>query len=279
MDLKKSDNKNKSGQEALKKWGGTVVFWVVVVTFLTVATKWKPVWLDAKKNTTLSQWAIQAYGEAWTSTQQKVDQLKHLDEENAKLQLENAHLRLALETERFETSSNKASQATHDFESKLSHETGSKTGRTLASIPYKVPTDLSGAQLYVLANGYFKQHDDEKAAVIYTFLTGLEDDNTFKTAPAYLRTGIAWYRLENMELADYYFDKVLKFTFSSQTQQFINQARLWRGITAERTGDHKKSQALLRDLLEHNPHSTEAAWVNRELASKKDHDDQKHETE
>lgn len=235
-----------------------------IVTALVVATHWKPASIDAARKTTVADWIVTSYTEAWTSTQQKVDTLKHLDEENAKLELENAHLRLTLESGRFECSSLKAEKSTQTFENKLHHDTGMKTGRTLASISYKVPTDLSDIQLFQLANGYFAHRDDEKAAVIFSFLTGLEDDNTFKTAPGYLKTGITWYRLDNMELADFYFEKVAKFSFSSQTQSYINQARLWRGIVAERLGDHKKSQGILREIMDHNPHSTEAAWINRD---------------
>jgi tetratricopeptide (TPR) repeat protein len=264
MDSKHGNKTKKPGSQALQQWGGPLFFVGAILTAWVTATHWKPASIDTARKTTVADWLVTSYTEAWTSTQQKVDTLKHLDEQNAKLELENAHLRLTLESGRFECSSLKAEKSTQTFENKLHHDTGTKTGRTLASIPYKVPTDLSDIQLFQLANGYFNHRDDEKAAVIFSFLTGLEDDNTFKTAPGYLKTGITWYRLDNMELADFYFEKVAKFSFSSQTQTYINQARLWRGIVAERLGDHKKSQGILREIMDHNPHSTEAALINRD---------------
>lgn len=205
----------------------------------------------------------QTYVDAVVSVQDKIDSLKKADEENEKLRKENAHLRLVLESEHYEKYAEKAQKETQAFQWKLSKDTGSKTGRTIASIGYKIPQDLLPAQLYSLGLSYFKMREDEKAAVIFTFLTGLEGDDSFKTAANHLLTGIAWYRIENFELADYYFDQVLRSAETKSSRRYHGQAKLWKGLVSERTGKHGKAQYWLRDVLDHDPHSIEAHWVNR----------------
>jgi tetratricopeptide (TPR) repeat protein len=204
----------------------------------------------------------QTFAHAVVSVQEKVDALKKADEENEKLRNENAHLRLVLESEHYEKYAEKAQKETQAFQWKLSKDTGSRTGRTLASIGYKIPQDLLPAQLYSLGLSYFKMREDEKAAVIFTFLTGLEGDDSFKTPANHLLTGIAWYRIENFELADFYFDQVLHSTETQGTRRFHGQAKLWKGMIFEKTGKHAKAQTWLRDVLDHDPHSIEAHWVN-----------------
>lgn len=201
-----------------------------------------------------------SYGRLFYSLQEKVDEIRRLDEENHKLKLENSHLRLVLESQRYEDYAEKAQKATQAYEWKLSKETGNRTGRTLASIAYKIPTNLIPSQLYSLGTSYFKSRDDEKAAVIFTFLTGLEDDATYKTAHNYLTTGIAWYRLDNFELADFYFNQALRS--SKGKAQLLSQAKLWKGLLSERRGQHVLAQDWLRKVMDQNPHSAEARWIN-----------------
>lgn len=204
----------------------------------------------------------QVYANAVVSVQEKIEALRKADEENEKLRKENAHLRLVLESEHYEKYAEKAQKETQAFQWKLSKDTGSKTGRTLASIGYKIPQDLLPAQLYSLGLSYFKMREDEKAAVIFTFLTGMEGDESFKTPANHLLTGIAWYRVENFELADYYFEQVLQSPETVNSRRYHGQAKLWKGLIAEKTGKHVKAQYWLRDVLDHDPHSVEARWVN-----------------
>ncbi|MCM2323642.1 MAG: hypothetical protein NDJ90_10320 [Oligoflexia bacterium] len=205
-------------------------------------------------------WAT--YRGAWDSVQKTVDRLRKADQQNERLRLENANLRLKLEARQFDCHAADAERATREYEVRLDRETGSRMGRTLASIGYKAPLHLLPGQLYALAASYFKAREDEKAAVLMTFLTGLEDDDTYKTPKSYLMAGIAWYRLDNFVVADNYFDKVLEKADTLESKQLQSQVRLWKGLTAARLGRHDRSQRWLRDVLDQDPHSTEAAWVN-----------------
>ena len=205
---------------------------------------------------------VEIYGQAFVSVQHKVAALQKAEEENRRLKLENAHLRFKAEATQFACSSKKAEETTQNLQLRLSKETGSVVGRTLASISYSPPTDLTPSQLFTLGMSYFKMADHEKSAVIFSFLTGLADSDMFKTPENFMLTGISWYRLDNFELADHYFEQVIGFADADHTLKAKAQARLWKALTAAKLGKRTKAQYWLRDLMDHHPHSREAKWVN-----------------
>jgi tetratricopeptide (TPR) repeat protein len=211
----------------------------------------------------LGRW-VGTYVAAFERVQDKIDALKHLDEENRKLQLENAHLRFAVESKNFECNAEHAQEKTHEYEQKLGAETQSETGRTLASIVYQVPKNYPPKELYALGVSFFRSRDDEKAAVILSSLVGMDDDERYKTPPNLMMTGVAWYRVEHFTKAELYFDQVVKMTKGQPELASLNrEALLWKGLVAEKTGQHEKSQGLLRNILDASPGSVEAAMVNR----------------
>jgi hypothetical protein len=209
----------------------------------------------------LGEWT-KTYGHAWFQVQAKVDGLRHAEEDNIKLRLENSHLRLSLEALQFDCHARTGSAFTHKYQMSLNKETGTKVGRTLASISYKPPERLLPAQLYTLGLTYLKAREDEKAAVLFSTLTGLEETDIYKTAKNLLTTGVIWYRLENYSLADHYFDEVLKKAEKPESIQFQAQARLWKSLVSKKLNQDVKVQYWLKELIDHHPQSIEATWVN-----------------
>jgi outer membrane protein assembly factor BamD (BamD/ComL family) len=171
-------------------------------------------------------------------------------------------LRLELEAAHFGSHSAQAAEKTQEIEHSAGKAGGSGVARDVASIPYEVPTDLMPAQLYTLGVSYFKAHEDEKAAMIFTFLTGLKDSDAFKTPKNFLMTGVAWYRVDNYAKADQFFDKVIQLEPADDNLQLQAHARLWKAMAASRMGKHSKAQFWLNELMDHHPHSPEAGWVN-----------------
>ena len=200
--------------------------------------------------------------ESAISVQRKVEQIQRAEEESERLTTEVAHLRLVNESLRFECQARTAQDLTKSMEFQIQKETGTQVGRTLATIQYKPPTHMPFNQLYTLGVSYFKGREDEKAAVIFSFLTSMTESDQFKNPQAILMTGVAWYRLDNLELADQFFDRVLKLPEGTENRQFKAQARLWRGLAAQRMGKRNVAQSWFRDLIDHHPRSTEASWIN-----------------
>ncbi len=202
------------------------------------------------------------YQSAWINFHQKLESIQSVDQDNIKLRAENTRLRLELETLRFAKKSEEGKQVTSLKERKLSEETGSKSGRTLASLEYKAPTELLPMQLYTLGVSYFKAREDEKAAVLFTTLANLSDTDEYRSAKHLLATGVAWYRVENYSLADSYFNEVLKKPDQEDVSPYQARARLWKALVAKKLGKKIKVQYWLRDLVDYHPYAPETAWIN-----------------
>ena len=235
-----------------------VLFWtgLVVGAIFTVVRYGPPLHKNTPKI-----W-LNRYADALYSVQYKVDRLRRAEEDNFILRDENANLRLKVEKGRFDCVLRGAADATQTYKLKLNKETGTRVGRTLASLSYRVPERLNPNQIYALGVNFLKAREDEKVAVIFTTLTGLEDNATYLTVQNYLITGIAWYRLENYTLADFYFDQVLKMPEKSESLPYQAKARLWKALTAKMLNHDEKSQTWLKELVDYHPHSPESGWVN-----------------
>lgn len=210
----------------------------------------------------------QIYGEAFINLQNKVDDVRMAQQTSDRLQLENSNLRLRIETMAFQCQTTGGAKTTKEIEAKLMTETGSKIGRTLAGIPYQVPTHLEPTQLFTVAINQFQNHEDEKAVKVLSFLAGMDDSDAYKNARTYLMLGVAWYRLDNMGLAEANFNNVIKAPNTPVNLPFQAQARLWKGIVAEKMGKHLKAQSYLKDLIDYHPHARESAWVNSTEANR-----------
>lgn len=205
---------------------------------------------------------LEIYGQAWVQIQTKVDEIRRVEEENLRLRSENSRLRVSVESLQFDRHTRAAASTTKQYEQRLTDETGDLAGRAMSSIRYKVPEHFLPAQLHTLGVTYLKAKEDEKAAVIFTVLTGLQDTDFFRTSKNYLITAVAWFRLENYTLANHYLDECLRKPETPESIQFQAQARLWKAVVASQLNAKIKVQYWLNELVDHHPHSTEALWIN-----------------
>jgi hypothetical protein len=203
-----------------------------------------------------------SYFEAIESVQVKVDELRRAEQENTRLRLENAQLRLRAESLSFDCQIEQSRDLTQKYGNDLHEKTGSTVGRTLASIQYRAPTHLLPEQLYTLGVSYFKGNEDEKAAVILTLLTQMSKGTTYRTARNYVMSGVAWYRLHNYEMAGLQWEQALRTEETPENLAFQAQARLWKAVLAKKTGRESQVQQWLEELVDHHPHSPEVGWVN-----------------
>ena len=100
----------------------------------------------------------------------KVVALDHADDENARLREENAGSSFRSRPSNFSCHAKSADAATTQTGARLSQETGSRIGRTIASFDYRIPDQLPPSQLYALGVSYFKAGENEKAAAILSTL-------------------------------------------------------------------------------------------------------------
>jgi hypothetical protein len=240
--------------------GGLVGFFLIL--FIAVSVLQSPRTLTSKKYSFSWSGFVNEFLHLSSNLQAKLDRIRKSSEENERLRLENMNLKLSFEGMEYACNAKTAQKTTEEFELKLSKETSAKVGRSLAGINYQVPAQLFPSQLYTLALAYFVGREDEKAAVLLTYLTGQEENATYKTAKDYLLTGVSWFRIENYTLADSYFDDVLKVPDSELSLPYQAQARLWKAVVADKLQKKLKTQYWLKELVDHHPYATESQWVN-----------------
>lgn len=207
---------------------------------------------------------VHAHTEAYQSITEKVEKLRNIDELNERLTLENQKLRSLIEETKFECQKKEAEKAHVEHTAELKKNTGTPIGRAIASIGYEIPKHLLPSQLYVLGMDYLDRHDDEKAAVIFHYLTNLEHNTEYKNTNAYLLAGTAWYRVENYKWAMESFDQAMKLASKDNDQRAKAQGTLWRALASQKMNQKDRAQAELKGLIEHHPHSKEAKWINPE---------------
>ncbi len=228
--------------------------------------RWNP---QAMLNIAFHGWTdlSMTYIHAWKSFQEKAIAIKKLDENNNKLITENTILKHKLETLEFQHSTKKAQIRTQNKEKQLLKETGAETGRSMTSLKYTPPPQLSAAQLYTLGVSYFKAHEDEKAAVIFSSLINSSNSFEYHSAFHFLATGVAWYRLENYFLADLYFTEVLRKPEKEEFLPYQAKARTWKALVAKKLGKKVKTQYWLKELMDHHPKAPETALIHSNRAN------------
>ena len=205
---------------------------------------------------------IDNYQATWEKMQNRMVELRNMDETNRKLRSENTALKLQNAAAQFGCEAKKAEKVTEDVEFKLRKDTGTETGRALAGLTYQVPAHISVSQLYTLGVAYLKARDDEKVAAIFTSLIESEPSkDTYRTAQNLLIAASAWYRLDNFILSGNYFDEIIKLE-STPDLEYQAQARLWKALIAKKMDQDIKTQFWLQELVDHHPHAKETAWVN-----------------
>ncbi|MCM0605657.1 MAG: hypothetical protein KA715_06165 [Xanthomonadaceae bacterium] len=207
---------------------------------------------------------VTAQTQAVLGITEKVEKLRKIDELNERLSLENQKLRSLIEETRFECQKKAAEKEYVAHTQELKKETGTPIGRKIASIGYEIPKHLLPSQIYVLGMDYLDRHDDEKAAVIFHYLTHLEHNSDYKNANAFLLSGAAWYRVQNYVWAQESFDQAIKLAEQAHNEKARAQGRLWRALASQKMNQKEKAQAELKGLIEHHPHSKEAKWINPE---------------
>jgi hypothetical protein len=206
---------------------------------------------------------VDVYVDAWNSVNDKVRAIYRAEEDNRRLKLENAYLRVMVEGQKYSCRTEEAKKATDVVGQKLQAQNGSKAARTIASIRYVRPENLPNDQLHALGVSYFKVKDDEKSAVIFNYLTELEEDATYRTPENFLMEGVSLYRLENYKSAEEIFEKISKMEAKDAASiKAKRQAAYWRALVAERLRDGKRAQKIILESLESDPHTKEARWVN-----------------
>jgi tetratricopeptide (TPR) repeat protein len=191
------------------------------------------------------------------------DQLRDLartDIENDELQQKVADLEkrsLILENRQVER---EIAAVNEKVEDTLRDQAGSELATAMTVIKYEIPRNLSYAQLYALALGYFKAGDYEKSAFILNHLLTLKEEPKFRVPGNFLLSGISWFHLKNYHLA---MREVEEAKNDSHPADPVYQSSLlWISMIQKKLDRVATSQETLLKYLELYPHSEEALFLN-----------------
>ncbi len=190
----------------------------------------------------------------------QVDDMARVDHNNDTLQKKVADLEkkaTVLETKQVER---EIAAVNEKVEETLADQAGSELATAKKTIVYEMPRNLSYAQLYALAIGYFKQGDHEKCAILMNHLLSLKEEPKYRIPENYVLNGISWFHLKNYHLA---LQNVMEAKKESHPADDSHRhALLWEAMIRKRLNRPHLSQETLLKVLELYPHSDEARYVN-----------------
>jgi len=230
----------------MQSWSFYQIFFILLVSL-------GGTFLEKEETVTafLNAW-IERYQEAWKSARNKLSYLENRERENLQLRLENAQLRIQLETSQYKSDSEMAQRNALNAQKGMSY------------FRYKIPDKLAPLQLYHLSLYYFTHREYEKAAVIFTHLTEEGKKKVYRTAKNLLIAGLIYYKLKKYTQADAYFEAVLGLPSNFETVRYQAQARLWKALIAQVFKNLTQVQYWLNQLMIHHPRSQEVKWVNHQ---------------
>lgn len=107
------------------------------------------------------------------------------------------------------------------------HLTGSKEGRTIASIEYTVPTGLTMEQKYLLAFSHLREKRFLEAAKTFESFLNVPEGAPYQKAQSFYEAGVAWYEVKNFKKAREYFLAAQDRAEGVEKPQLVRKVELW----------------------------------------------------
>ena len=109
-------------------------------------------------------------------------------------------------------------------------ETGSKHGRTLASIQYDIPVSLSLESRYNLAFEQMRHKHYEEAAKTFESFLSIPEAHKFQNANAFYSAGVAWFELKNYKRAQELFETAVAHANPREREIYLKRVDLWMRV-------------------------------------------------
>ena len=109
-------------------------------------------------------------------------------------------------------------------------ETGSPSGRNLASIDYKVPHGLSPGEILALAYEHFREERFAEAAATFEYFQHLPEATALQDASAMYTAGVAWYQLGNFKKSREQLEAARGIASGEQKGKIHRKVDLWMRV-------------------------------------------------
>jgi hypothetical protein len=143
---------------------------------------------------------------------------------------------LRLEKELFELKGQM--ESTHLAQARL-RATGSRTGRTLASIHYEVPKGLGVAELRQLAFEHLREKRFQEAAASFERYLNKPEVAGDHDAPAMYSAGVAWFQIGNFKKSRDTFEAARAHAAGEQKEKIRKKVDLWIRVIDRKLASHE----------------------------------------
>jgi TolA-binding protein len=126
--------------------------------------------------------------------------------------------------------------------------TGSKEGRTLASIEYHVPTNLTVEGKYLLAFSHLKENRFLEAAKTFENFLSVPEGAAFQNSKTFYEAGVAWFKSNNYKEAHDYFVMAKDRVSGVEKAEMLRKIELWQLVLDSKTqspkAHHSKKEGI-----------------------------------
>jgi tetratricopeptide (TPR) repeat protein len=112
--------------------------------------------------------------------------------------------------------------------------TGSKEGRSLSTIPYSVPSNLTVEQKYLLAFSHMREGRFEEAAKTFDQVLSIPEGALYQTAQTFYESGVAWFEIKNYKKAREAFQATKIRADGVGKPEMLRKVELWMKILDQR---------------------------------------------
>lgn len=169
----------------------------------------------------------------WQKVHSKTMDLFTMDHRFHALEEQNAELEkkyLSLEAKYVNLLADVESQKKGESNLKL---TGSKEGRSIASIDYKVPKDMDPETRTDLAYQHLKEKRFSEAAITFDSVLWIPEGALEQTAKNFYEAGVAWYEVKNFKKAKLCFEAATAHADGEEKKEIQRRVDLWMRVLAK----------------------------------------------
>jgi TolA-binding protein len=120
--------------------------------------------------------------------------------------------------------------------------TGSKVGRSPASITYQVPPGMLPEQEFALAFTHMREKRYGEAAMTFDAFLWIPEGAVVQTANAFYTAGVAWFEVKNYKKAKQCFSEALVRAEGDERAKVAHKVDLWMRVIDRNMGTIKEEK-------------------------------------
>ena len=121
--------------------------------------------------------------------------------------------------------------------------TGSKAGRSPASITYQVPPGMMPEQEFALAFEHMREKRFAEAAVTFDAFLWIPEGAGFQSANAFYSAGVAWFQVKNLKKAKQCCSEALVRAEGDERAKVAHKVDLWMRVIDRSMSNNKEGKA------------------------------------